>query len=116
MDGFAKGSGGIIERRVDEGERVGAEREAAVAGLERLQQEAMAVQQKLADMDVIEKSNLARSVLYRPEDEGQPKALTAARAARAVLGSLPGVQPRPSPYATAGPELVRLPATGQRCG
>jgi adenylyltransferase/sulfurtransferase len=38
----------------------------------------------VADMDLIEASNLARSVLYRPEDEGKPKALTAARAAQAI--------------------------------
>jgi molybdopterin/thiamine biosynthesis adenylyltransferase len=32
------------------------------------------------DMDTIEMSNLSRSVLYRPEDRGQSKAMTAARA------------------------------------
>lgn len=42
----------------------------------------------VADMDVIELSNLSRSVLYRTSDEGQPKALTAARAAREIYPDL----------------------------
>ncbi len=36
----------------------------------------------VADMDRIEESNLTRSVLFRASDEGQPKAVAAARAAR----------------------------------
>ncbi|KKM72126.1 hypothetical protein LCGC14_1423680 [marine sediment metagenome] len=35
----------------------------------------------IADMDVVESSNLTRSVLFRPGDEGKPKAAIAARAA-----------------------------------
>ncbi|MBI5722504.1 MAG: ThiF family adenylyltransferase [Planctomycetes bacterium] len=35
----------------------------------------------IADMDVVESSNLSRSVLFRPGDEGKPKAAVAARAA-----------------------------------
>lgn len=35
----------------------------------------------IVDMDRIEESNLSRSVLFRPGDEGQPKAAVAARAA-----------------------------------
>ncbi len=38
----------------------------------------------VCDMDSIERSNLARSVLFRHKDEGKPKALTAARAAREI--------------------------------
>ena len=36
----------------------------------------------LIDLDVVEPSNLSRSVLFRQEDGGQPKALVAARRAR----------------------------------
>ena len=36
------------------------------------------------DMDDIEASNLSRSVLFRPENLGQPKAATAAKAARSI--------------------------------
>jgi molybdopterin/thiamine biosynthesis adenylyltransferase len=42
----------------------------------------------VADLDTIEKSNLSRSVLYRPEHEGQPKALVAARAARELYPAI----------------------------
>jgi molybdopterin/thiamine biosynthesis adenylyltransferase len=51
----------------------------------------------IVDMDRVELSNLSRSVLFRAEDEGQPKAVCAARAAqhlypdihaRAVVGNL----------------------------
>ena len=51
----------------------------------------------VVDMDRVELSNLSRSVLFRAEDEGQPKAVCAARAARhlypdiraqAVVGNL----------------------------
>lgn len=38
----------------------------------------------VVDMDRVEKSNLTRSVLFRTEDTGQPKALTACRAARDI--------------------------------
>lgn len=39
----------------------------------------------IADLDLIENSNLSRSVLYRAEDSGQPKAPTAARSARGIF-------------------------------
>ncbi len=42
----------------------------------------------IADLDVIENSNLSRSVLYRTEDNGQPKALVAARAARSIYPAM----------------------------
>ena len=42
----------------------------------------------IADLDAIERSNLSRSVLYRTEDEGRPKALVAARAARQLFPGL----------------------------
>lgn len=38
----------------------------------------------LIDMDHVEKTNLCRSVLFREEDEGKPKALCAARAAQQI--------------------------------
>src|SRR5271156_1281445 len=38
----------------------------------------------IVDLDRIEYSNLSRSVLYRPDDVGQSKAQTAARAARSL--------------------------------
>jgi len=38
----------------------------------------------IVDLDTIENSNLTRSVLYREEDEGQPKALVAARRVREI--------------------------------
>lgn len=38
----------------------------------------------IADMDRIENSNLSRSPLYRPTDEGKPKATTAAAAAQDI--------------------------------
>lgn len=43
----------------------------------------------IADMDVIEESNLSRSVLFRPTDAGRPKAECAARAA---MGIYPGLR------------------------
>jgi len=46
----------------------------------------------IVDMDRIEMSNLSRSVLFREEDEGQPKAECAARAARSIY---PGVSAVP---------------------
>jgi adenylyltransferase/sulfurtransferase len=42
----------------------------------------------IADMDHVEVSNLCRSVLFRPEDEGRPKAVCAARAARSIYPGL----------------------------
>lgn len=41
------------------------------------------------DLDTVEASNLSRSVLFRPEDEGRPKAEAIARGARAVWPDLP---------------------------
>ena len=41
----------------------------------------------IADMDVIENSNLSRSVLYRQSNNGQFKAETAARAAAREAGT-----------------------------
>lgn len=38
----------------------------------------------IADMDVVEPSNLTRSVLFRSGDEGKPKAVVAARAASGI--------------------------------
>jgi len=38
----------------------------------------------VADMDRVEKSNLTRSVLFRKEDEGKPKAAVAAKGARQI--------------------------------
>jgi adenylyltransferase/sulfurtransferase len=38
----------------------------------------------IADMDVIENSNLSRSVLYRQKDNGRPKSLVAAAAAKEI--------------------------------
>jgi adenylyltransferase/sulfurtransferase len=45
----------------------------------------------VADMDVVEKSNLTRSVLFREGDAGRPKAACAARAARELY---PGIDAR----------------------
>lgn len=42
----------------------------------------------LADLDVVENSNLSRSVLFRGEDCGQPKAEVAARSARQIYPDL----------------------------
>src|SRR5262245_61846222 len=38
----------------------------------------------IVDMDRVELSNLARSILFRERDEGEPKALCAAKAAREI--------------------------------
>lgn len=46
----------------------------------------------VVDMDRVEASNLTRSVLFRPDDEGRPKTEAAARGARALWSELP-VQP-----------------------
>jgi molybdopterin/thiamine biosynthesis adenylyltransferase len=46
----------------------------------------------IADLDRIENSNLSRSPLYRPADEGKPKATTAAAAARGIYPAM-RVQP-----------------------
>ena len=45
----------------------------------------------IADMDVVEPSNLTRSVLFRPVDEGKPKAAIAARAARELYPQIRAV-------------------------
>jgi adenylyltransferase/sulfurtransferase len=42
----------------------------------------------IADLDRIENSNLSRSPLYRPADEGKPKATTAAAAARGIYPAM----------------------------
>lgn len=42
----------------------------------------------VADMDVIEESNLSRSVLFRPQDQGVPKVAAAARAARELYAGI----------------------------
>ena len=42
----------------------------------------------IADMDVIENSNLSRSVLYRQKDNGRPKSLVAAAAAKEIYPDL----------------------------
>jgi molybdopterin/thiamine biosynthesis adenylyltransferase len=42
----------------------------------------------VVDMDSVEKSNLCRSVLFREHDEGRPKALCAAEAAREIYPGL----------------------------
>jgi adenylyltransferase/sulfurtransferase len=42
----------------------------------------------LIDLDVVEPSNLSRSVLFRDEDAGQPKAHVAARRARELNGEI----------------------------
>ena len=42
----------------------------------------------IADMDVIENSNLSRSVLYRQKDNGRPKSLVAAEAAKEIYPDL----------------------------
>mgnify|MGYP006177895247 CR=1 FL=1 len=59
------------------GERGRADADAELEAIDR--KLAADVEKLVADMDRIEASNLARSVLYREEDEGRPKALTAAR-------------------------------------
>lgn len=46
----------------------------------------------VVDMDLVENSNLSRSVLFRSEDCGQPKAEVAARRAREIY---PGIRVRP---------------------
>ncbi|HUW35202.1 MAG TPA: ThiF family adenylyltransferase [Planctomycetota bacterium] len=45
----------------------------------------------IVDMDLIEESNLSRSVLFRLADEGQPKAATAARAVRELYPDINAV-------------------------
>src|SRR4029079_10804310 len=45
----------------------------------------------VGDMDVVEKSNLTRSVLFRERDAGKPKAECAARAAGELY---PGIEAR----------------------
>jgi len=40
------------------------------------------------DMDRVEQSNLCRSVLFRPADEGSPKAVAAARGAAEIYGGI----------------------------
>jgi adenylyltransferase/sulfurtransferase len=42
----------------------------------------------IADMDVIENSNLSRSILYRQKDNGRPKSLVAAAAAKEIYPDL----------------------------
>lgn len=42
----------------------------------------------VVDLDRIETSNLSRSILFRPEDIGQAKAATAARAAKSIFGGM----------------------------
>lgn len=42
----------------------------------------------IVDRDRVERSNLSRSVLFRPGDEGQPKAAVAARAAKAIYPAM----------------------------
>ncbi len=42
----------------------------------------------ILDMDTIEASNLSRSVLFRPRDEGRPKAVAAAAAAREIYADI----------------------------
>ncbi len=45
----------------------------------------------IADMDRVEESNLSRSILFRPEDEGEFKATAAARASRQIYPGMTAV-------------------------
>jgi adenylyltransferase/sulfurtransferase len=56
----------------------------------------------IVDMDTVELSNLSRSVLFRENDQGQAKAVCAARAAREIYGGLEATPLRGNVLADVG--------------